>query len=69
MDRQGAQVSWKSGCLVKLGAEGRKMTVVGFDSVGSVICEWAGDSGPKRCAYVTPSLLTAWVDQQRASTC
>ena len=65
MDRQGAQVSWKSGSLVKLGADGRRMTVVGLDSVGSVICEWAGDSGPKRCAYVTPSLLTGWIDERR----
>jgi uncharacterized protein YodC (DUF2158 family) len=60
-----ALVSWKSGCLVKLGANGRKMTVVGFDSVGSVICEWSEEGGAKRCGYITPSVLTDWIDQRR----
>jgi uncharacterized protein YodC (DUF2158 family) len=69
VDHQGdmAQVSWKSGSPVKLGPDGRKMTVVGLDSVGSVICEWSEDGGAKRSGYVTPSLLTNWIDEQRTS--
>jgi uncharacterized protein YodC (DUF2158 family) len=60
-----AQVSWKSGCLVKLGANGRKMTVVGFDNVGSVLCEWSDDDGPGRHGYFTASLLSNWIDERR----
>jgi uncharacterized protein YodC (DUF2158 family) len=41
------------------------MTVVGFDSVGSVICEWSEEGGAKRCGYITPSVLTDWIDQRR----
>jgi uncharacterized protein YodC (DUF2158 family) len=59
-----AQTAWTSGNSVRLGANGRKMTVVGFDSVGSAICEWSDDGGQKRCAYVTPSLLTGWIDER-----
>jgi uncharacterized protein YodC (DUF2158 family) len=52
-----AQTAWTSGNCVKFGPTGRKMTVVGFDDVGSAICEWSDDGGQKRCGYVTPSLL------------
>ena len=49
-----------SGSSVKLGTDGREMTVVGFDSVGSVICEWGdGEGRPTRRGYFTPSLLTS----------
>ena len=48
-----------SGSSVKLGTDGREMTVVGFDSVGSLICEWGdGEGRSTRRGYFTPSLLT-----------
>jgi uncharacterized protein YodC (DUF2158 family) len=56
-----AQTEWTRGNSVKLGPTGRKMTVVGFDGVGSAICEWSDDGGQKRRGYVTPSLLTGWI--------
>jgi hypothetical protein len=31
--------TWKSGSLVRLGSDGLRLSVVGYDSVGSVICE------------------------------
>jgi uncharacterized protein YodC (DUF2158 family) len=43
--------------------DGRKMTVVGFDDVGSAICEWSDEGGQKRCGHVTPSLMTEWIDE------
>ena len=48
---------WKSGGLVRIGSEGVRLSVVGYDSVGSVICELADREVPRERLYVTPALL------------
>ena len=51
-----ADVQWKSGTLVKINSIDLVMTVVGYDSVGSVICEWNREGQPVR-GYVTAAVL------------
>ncbi len=60
-----ANSQWKSGTLVKLNSTELVMTVIGYDSVGSVICEWHRDGQPAR-GYVTAAVL-ALVDNQHQS--
>jgi len=55
---EATSASWKSGSVVRLLSGGEAMTVVGRDSVGSVICRPLNDE----ChlgIYVPPSLLVA----------
>jgi len=49
--------SWKSGSLVRLQSGSGAFTVIGCDSVGSVICRPLGDD--HLGIYVPPSLLVA----------
>ena len=49
-------LQFKSGTRVKISAMNLVMTVVGYDSVGSVICEWNCEGKPVR-AYVTSAVL------------
>ena len=51
-------VSWKSGSAVRLLSGGEAMTVVGCDSVGSVICRPLNDDRHLGI-YMPPSLLVA----------
>ncbi|SDN34636.1 hypothetical protein SAMN05444050_1330 [Afipia sp. GAS231] len=53
-----ASVSWKSGNVVRLLSGGEAMTVIGSDSVGSVICRPLNDERHLGI-YVPPSLLVA----------
>ncbi len=55
---EATSVSWKSGSLVRLSSGGEAMTVVGSDSVGSVICRPVNDERHLGI-YVPPSLLVA----------
>ncbi len=52
------QASWKSGSRVRLARAwaNQMLFVIGYDSVGSVICRPI-DDGRHRGVYVTPSLL------------
>lgn len=47
---------WKSDTRVRISESDREMTVVGRDSVGSVICEWSQGEQLFR-GYVTPTVL------------
>jgi hypothetical protein len=47
---------WKSGSMVEFISGGRMLTVVGYDSVGSVICEPRGSTSHER-VYVPSALL------------
>jgi uncharacterized protein YodC (DUF2158 family) len=47
---------WKSGSRVKVSSGNRVLAVVGYDSVGSVICRPI-DNPRHSGVYVTPSLL------------
>jgi uncharacterized protein YodC (DUF2158 family) len=47
---------WNSGTRVKLTPGGLEMTVVGYDSVGSAICEWSRGDHLLR-GYFTPTTL------------
>ncbi len=47
---------WISGTRVKINSTGLSMTVVGYDSVGSVICEWNRGGHAVR-GYVNPMIL------------
>jgi uncharacterized protein YodC (DUF2158 family) len=49
---------WKSGSLVRLLSGGEAMNVMGYDSVGSVICRPLNDERHLGF-YVPPSLLVA----------
>ena len=49
---------WKSGTVVRLLSGDRKMTVVGLDSAGSIICEWLDGDHLLR-GYFTPAVLIA----------
>jgi uncharacterized protein YodC (DUF2158 family) len=51
-----ANAQWKTGTRVKVAPVGWEMTVVGYDSVGSVICEWIREEHPAR-GYFTPTTL------------
>ncbi|SDJ72955.1 hypothetical protein SAMN05444171_0873 [Bradyrhizobium lablabi] len=55
---EATSVSWKSGSLVRLLSGGDAMTVIGCDSVGSVICQPLNDERHPGI-YVPPSLLVA----------
>jgi uncharacterized protein YodC (DUF2158 family) len=48
---------FKSGTLVKLPWGDQRLTVIGQDSVGSVICEWPHE-GCSVQAYFAPEALT-----------
>ena len=50
---------WKSGTLVKIKSCELGLRVVGYDSVGSVICEYIDDDTKKSRLYVAPTMLTA----------
>ena len=52
------RVSWKSGNVVRLLSGGDAMKVIGWDSVGSVICRPLNDERHLGI-YVPPSLLVA----------
>ena len=47
---------WNSGTRVKLIPSDMEITVVGYDSVGSVICEWTFGEHLVR-GYFTPTIL------------
>jgi hypothetical protein len=49
-------VRWESGIIVQMTSGGEALTVVGYDSVGSVICQ--GLEPQRERLYVSPSLLT-----------
>ena len=49
--------SWKSGSLVRIEADRTPFCVVGYDSVGSVICSPVGSGDGRDRLYVTPTLL------------
>jgi hypothetical protein len=50
------EAQWKSGGRVKVSSGSRVLDVIGYDSVGSVICRPI-DSPRHSGVYVTPSLL------------
>jgi hypothetical protein len=50
---------WKSGALVTIASGGRTLRVVGYDSVGSVICEFIDDAEKLLRLYASPSLLNS----------
>ena len=52
-----AHPQFKSGTRVKVSAMNLVMTVVGYDSVGSVICEWNNCEEQPVRAYVTSAVL------------
>jgi uncharacterized protein YodC (DUF2158 family) len=47
---------WNSGTRVKLTSSDFEMTVVGYDSVGSAICEWIRGEHLVR-GYIVPTIL------------
>jgi hypothetical protein len=53
-----ADGKWKSGTLVKVRSNERPLRVVGYDSVGSIICELLEDEVRPLRLYTSPSLLT-----------
>jgi hypothetical protein len=55
---EATRASWKSGNVVRLLSGGEAMKVVGYDSVGSVICEPLNDERHLGI-YVPPSSLVA----------
>ena len=55
---EATRASWKSGNVVRLSSGGEAMKVVGYDSVGSVICKPLNDERHLGI-YVPPSLLIA----------
>lgn len=52
------RASWKSGSIVRLLSGGEAMKVLGYDSVGSVICRPLSDDRHLGI-YVPPALLIA----------
>jgi uncharacterized protein YodC (DUF2158 family) len=48
---------WKSGTRVTFIPTGLEMAVVGYDSVGSIICDWTRGEHRVR-SYFTPTALT-----------
>jgi hypothetical protein len=50
------EAHWKSGSRVRVSSGSRVLDVIGYDSVGSVICRPI-DSPRHSGVYVTPSLL------------
>jgi len=59
-EEQTMQTTWKSGSLVILGMDGPSLRVVGYDSVGSVICEFPDADEPRSRIYVAPALLSSF---------
>ena len=55
---EATSVSWKSGSVVRLLSGGDAMKVIGYDGVGSVICQPLNDERHLGI-YVPPSLLVA----------
>lgn len=53
-----AQPKWKSGSEVRLASGSEALEVIGYDSVGSVICR-PQDHERRVDLYVAPSLLIA----------
>ncbi|KJC53908.1 hypothetical protein UP10_41660 [Bradyrhizobium sp. LTSPM299] len=53
-----ADIKWKSGTLVKVLSSKQVLRVVGYDSVGSVICELIENQDRPLRLYASPSLLT-----------
>ena len=53
-----ADAKWKSGTLVKVLSGEQAMRVVGYDSVGSVICELIESQDRPLRIFTSPSLLT-----------
>ena len=58
---------WKSDTRVRISESDREMTVVGRDSVGSVICEWSQGEHLVR-GYVTPTVLVLADDAEAAES-
>jgi uncharacterized protein YodC (DUF2158 family) len=58
----------KSGSVVQLISGGRLMRVVGYDSVGSVICEWPDGRGGISKGYIPRSLLTVVRSENSSAT-
>jgi hypothetical protein len=52
-----AKKRWETGSQVKWAWGGKTLSVVGYDSVGSVICREIDD--PRKDLYVSPSLLVS----------
>jgi hypothetical protein len=55
---EATSVSWKTGNVIRLLSGGDAMKVIGYDSVGSVICQPLNDERHLG-VYVPPSLLVA----------
>jgi hypothetical protein len=55
---------WKIGSRVRLPSGSRALSVIGYDSVGSVICRPFGDDEGRIDIYIPPSLL---IDAEVAS--
>ena len=55
---EATRVSWKSGSVVRLSSGGDPMSIIGSDSVGSMICRPLHDERHPGI-YVPPSLLVA----------
>jgi hypothetical protein len=53
-----ADAKWKSGTLVKVLFGEQVLRVVGYDSVGSVICELIESQDKPLRLHASPSLLT-----------
>jgi len=58
---------WKSDTRVRISASHQEMTVIGHDSVGSVICEWSQGEHLVR-GYVTPTVLVLADDAEAAES-
>jgi hypothetical protein len=56
--KQMADAKWKSGTLVKVASGEQALRVVGYDSVGSVICELIEAQEKPLRLYASPPLLT-----------
>ena len=58
---------WNSGTRVKFPSSDLEMIVVGYDSIGSAICEWNRGEQLVRC-YFTPTTLALADNAETASS-
>jgi uncharacterized protein YodC (DUF2158 family) len=63
------QSVWKSGSVVSIGSDGTRLCVIGYDSVGSVICTPFESADGRERLYVTPTLLRRIVPEGGPATC
>lgn len=66
-DHKMAKAHWKSGTRVRVKSVDWAMTIVGYDSVGSVICEWKRGEHLAR-GYFNPKILALVDDAEAAKT-